>query len=55
MCFKQKVVISTLSGNSLKLADQLTYFGSNISSTESDIMLNEGVEYHRQVINYIEN
>ena len=34
MCFKQ--VISTLSGKPLKLADQFTYLGSNISSIERD-------------------
>ena len=37
MCFKQKVVISTLSGKPLKLVDHLTYLSSNISSTESDV------------------
>ena len=36
MFFKQ-VAISTLSGKLLKLEDQFTYFGSNISSTESDV------------------
>ena len=28
---------STLSGSLLKLVDKFTYFGSNISSTESDV------------------
>ena len=37
MCFKQKGVISTQSGKPLKFADQFTYFGSNISSNESDV------------------
>ena len=36
MCFKQKGAISTLNGKPLELVDQLTYLGSNISSTESD-------------------
>ena len=34
LCFKQKGAIST--GKPLKLVDQFTYLGSNISSTESD-------------------
>ena len=37
MCFKQKGAISTLSGKPLKLEDQFTYLGTNISSTESDV------------------
>ena len=37
MCFKQKGAISTLSSKPLKSVDKFTYFGSNISSTESDI------------------
>ena len=36
MCLKQKRAISTLSGRPLKLVDQFTYLGSNISSTEMD-------------------
>ena len=36
-CFKQKVSIIILSGSLLKLIDQFTYLGRNISSTESDI------------------
>ena len=36
MCFKQGA-ISTLHGNPLKLIDQFTYLGSNISSTERDV------------------
>ena len=35
MYFKQKVVISNLRGKPLKLVDQFTYLGGNISSTES--------------------
>ena len=34
--FKQKEVISTLSGEPLTLTDQFTYIGSNILFTESD-------------------
>ena len=37
MCFKQKEIIFTQSGNSLKLGDQFTYLSSNISSTQSDV------------------
>ena len=37
MYFKQEGALSTLSGKPLKLVDQLTYLGSNISSTESNI------------------
>ena len=37
MCFKQKRVISTLSGNPLELVNQCTYLSSNISSTERDV------------------
>ena len=37
MCFNQRVDMSTLKGESLKLADKFTYLGSSISSTENDI------------------
>ena len=37
MRFKQKGVISGLSGKPPKLVDQLTYLNSTISSTESDV------------------
>ena len=37
MCFKQDGAISILSGKPLKLIDQFTHFGSNISSTESNV------------------
>ena len=37
ICFKQEGAISTLSDYPLKLIDQFTYLGSNISSTESDV------------------
>ena len=37
MCFKQERAFSILSGKHLKLVDQLTYLGSNISFTESDV------------------
>ena len=33
------MLYTTLSGKPLKLVDQFTYFGSNISSTESDIKI----------------
>ena len=36
MCFKQEA-ISTLRDKPLELADQFTYLGNNISSTESDV------------------
>ena len=39
-CFKQKKgTISTPSDEPLKLVDQFTYLGSNISSTESDVSI----------------
>ena len=34
-------VISTISGKPLKLEDQFTYFGSNISSTESGVNIQQ--------------
>ena len=37
MCFNQKRDISTLNGSSLKLVDKFIYFGTSVSSTESDI------------------
>ena len=37
MCFNQRSNISTLNGSSLKLVDKLTYLGSSVSSTETDI------------------
>ena len=37
MCFKQEGAISTWSGKSFKLIDQLTYMSSKFLSTESDI------------------
>ena len=37
MCFKQEGAISSLSGEYLKLVDKLTYLGSNVSCTESDV------------------
>ena len=35
ICFKQKGVPSTLCGKPLRLEDQVTYFGINISSIET--------------------
>ena len=37
MCFNQTGDIFTLNGSSLKLVDKLTYLGSSVSSTETDI------------------
>ena len=37
MCVNQRGDISTLNGCSLKLVDKLTYLGSSVSSTETDI------------------
>ena len=37
MCFNKDGTISTLNGRPLELIDQLTYFGSNISSTENNV------------------
>ena len=42
LCFKQDDAISILNGHPLKLAGYLTYHGSNISSTESDVNLRIG-------------
>ena len=41
MSFKQEGAISTLSGKPPKLADQFTYLGSNISSTERDVYIHQ--------------
>ena len=41
MCFNQKGDIATLNGSSLKLVDQFTYLGSSISSTETDINMQQ--------------
>ena len=40
-CFNQKGDISTLNGGSLKLVEKFTYFGSNVSSTENDINMQQ--------------
>ena len=46
MCFKQDGVISTLNEKPLKINDQFTYFGSNISSTESSVNIRKvGKDY----------
>ena len=37
MCFNQRGDISTLKGCPLKLVDNFTYLGSNVSSTKNDI------------------
>ena len=37
MCFNQDGAICSLNDKLLKLVDQFTYLGSNISSTESDV------------------
>ena len=37
MCFNQTGDIFTLNGSPLKLVDKLTYLGSSVSSTETDI------------------
>ena len=37
MCCNQRGDISTLNGSSLKLVDNFTYLGSNVSSTETNI------------------
>ena len=37
MCFNQTGNIFTLNGSSLKLVDKLTYLGSSVLSTETDI------------------
>ena len=42
MCFAQDGAISTLNGKALKLVDQFMYLNSNISSTESDVIIHIG-------------
>ena len=37
MCFNQRGDISTLNGSSLTFMDKVTYLGSSVSSTETDI------------------
>ena len=37
MCFNQRGDISTLNGSSLKLVNKITYLGSSVSSTKTDI------------------
>ena len=46
MCFKEGGIISTLSCKPLKLIDQFTYLGSNISSIESDVYIWLGKEWN---------
>ena len=42
--FTQKRAISSLSGKTLKFVDQFIYFGSNISSTESDVNIGNKIK-----------
>ena len=44
ICFKQGV-LSNLRDKPLKLVDQFTYLGSNISSTESDVNIDKEKEW----------
>ena len=44
MCFNHTGDISTLNGWALKLVDKLTYLGSSVSSTETDIDLTDEME-----------
>ena len=37
LCFNQRGDISILNGSSLKLVDKVTYLGSSVSSTKTDI------------------
>ena len=41
MRFKQEEVIATVNGKFLKLVEQFTYLGSNISSTEIDVNIHQ--------------
>ena len=41
MCFNQTGDISTLKGSPLKLVDKFTYLGSSVSSTETDINMQQ--------------
>ena len=53
MYFKQHRIISTLSGKSLKLRDQFTYLGSNITSTENYINISMLLASYRSYENLI--
>ena len=55
MSFKREGTISTLSGKVLKLTDQFTYIGNNISSTEIDVNIThrEGIDFYREVVKEI--
>ena len=41
VCVLSEKELPTLSGKSLKLVDQFTYLGSNISLTESDVNIHQ--------------
>ena len=41
-CFNQDGALSSLNGKPLKLVDKFAYLSSNISSTESDIIMHIG-------------
>ena len=52
---KQDADIFTPNGKTLKLIDQFTYLGSNISSTESDVNIHIGKAWTtRQITDHIE-
>ena len=44
MCFNQTGDISTLNGSTLNLVDKFTSLGSSISSTQTDIDTNKGID-----------
>ena len=51
MCFEQYDIISSLNSNPLKLLVKFTFFESNISPNESDVIIciNKIMNYHLQV------
>ena len=42
LCFKQEGTVFIFSGKSLKIIEQFTYLGNNISFTESDVNMHMG-------------
>ena len=45
MCFKQEGIMSTFSDWPLKLVDKIIYCGSNISSIESNVIIQIGIKW----------
>ena len=54
MSFKLEGVISTLSGERLKLVNKITCIGSSATSTESDVNIHECMNCNQNVIDHME-